>query len=87
MKEFHKTKPSKIFKGNNLEIYIESTYPVECFGEAKQYIAYLTVEKKFKALCAGDTKAIIIKELLRWKDNPFIYRLINNDIEQFKQIV
>ena len=85
MKEFHRTKPSRIFNGDNMDIFIECDYPIECFGAPKYYAAYLNWKGKEIALGARETKDALIKELYRWKDNPAVYKLIRNDIERFSK--
>jgi len=82
-KEFHQVKPSKIFNGDNMDIYIESDYPVECFGAPTYYTAYLNYKDKEIALGGREDINEFINELYRWKDNPAVYRLIKDDIEQF----
>jgi len=84
-KEFHMTKPAKTFSGDNMDIYIQCDYPVECFGAPKYYVAYLIREDKEIALGAGDTEKDLLIELYAWRANPAVYDLIKNDVERFRQ--
>ena len=87
MPEFHRTKPSKIFSGKNMDIFIESDYPTECFGAPKYYVAYLTIDGDIRALEANDTEQELLIQLHRWKENGFLYRLIKDDIERYREQV
>ncbi|MGB9497581.1 MAG: hypothetical protein ACKVE3_06920 [Dissulfuribacterales bacterium] len=83
-KEFHSFKPSMVFDGNNMKIYRESDYPVECFGAPIFYTAYLTWKGKEIALGAGNTKEELLYELDYWKENEKVYNLIKEDIKRFQ---
>ena len=85
VKEFHHVKPSKIFSGDNMDIYIECDYPYECFGAPEYYTAYLNYNCKEIALGGREDINEFINELYRWKNNPSVYKLIKDDIEQFKK--
>ena len=86
MSEFHATKPLLVFRGNNMDVYIESDYPVECFDAPPRFVAYLTkrVNDK-KALGANYTKKGLLEELYLWKENPLVFELIEDDIKQFER--
>ena len=86
MSEFHSFKPRKLFSGKNMDIYRESTYPVEVVdsGAPTYYVAYLTENNDVEALCAGDTKEDLLKELYEWKANPLVFKLIKDDIKQYE---
>ena len=87
MAEFHSFKSQKTFSGKNMDIFIESDYPIECFGAPKQFVAYLITDNGIKALCACDNKKGLLKELYQWKDNNLVYQLIKNDIKRFKELI
>ena len=85
MPEFHSLKPIKIFSGKNMDVFIESDYPREMdFDGKKYYVAYLTKNNDIEALCAGNTKKELLKELYEWKVNPLVFRLIENDIRRYE---
>ena len=84
-KEFHMAKPAKTFSGDNMDIYIQCDYPVECFGAPEYYVAYLNYKGKEIALGAGGTEKELLIELYTWRANPAVYDLIKNDVERFRQ--
>lgn len=85
-KEFHRTKPSKVFGGDNMEIYLECDYPIECFGAPTYYVAYLIEDgDEPDALCAGDTEKELLIRLYEWQVNPAVHDLIKDDVERFRQ--
>ena len=83
MPEFHRQTPSRVYKGEYLEVHFESDYPIECFGAPKQYAAYLTTEHETNTLGASETEAGLLTELYRWKANNLVYRLIKTDIVKY----
>jgi len=85
-KEFHMAKPFKIFSGDNMDVYIQCDYPYECFGAPKYYVAYLNYKDKEIVLDGREDINEFINELYRWKDNHVVYKLIKNDIKQFKKV-
>ena len=85
MSEFHSFKPLKVFSGKNMDILIESDYPIECFDAPKRFVAYLTINDLVKVLCTGYSREKLIKELYLWKENPLIFKWIKDDIKQYKE--
>lgn len=85
MPEFHRTKPSKIFNGKNMDVFIESDYPVECFDAPRSYVAYLTSTHEPKALASGNTASELLTELHRWDRNIAVYRLIKDDVGRYEK--
>ena len=90
MADFHSYKPRPVYKGKNMDVFRESTYPgeiVSMMGAPTNYVAYLTEGGREMALGGADTETELVTELQHWKKNKAVYRLIKDDINKYNQAV